>query len=229
MTISIIVPVLNEAAFIREFLTHLGERAPNAEIIVIDGTSSDRTREFAAGLCDQLLQTAPGRARQLNAGARAAQGDVFWFLHADTRIPETAIADIEDVLIDSRVIGGFFRIRLPGEAFVYRWTDCFAHYAGLLLRVRYGDHGLFCRRATFEKVGGFPEVVLMEDADFFRKIRRLGRIAVIRKRIVVNPRRYELIGPSRLTFAFGLIGLLYFFRAPRRLLQSIYRRACCRS
>jgi uncharacterized protein len=229
MTISIIVPVLNEAALIREFLTHLGERAPNAEIIVIDGTSSDSTREFAAGLCDQLLQTAPGRARQLNAGARAAQGDVFWFLHADTRIPETAIADIEDALRDSRVMGGFFRIRLPGEAFVYRLTDCFAHYAGLLLRVRYGDHGLFCRRATFEKVGGFPEVVLMEDADFFRKIRRIGRIAVIRKRIVVSPRRYESIGPSRLTFAYGLIGLLYVFRAPRRLLQSIYRRVCCRS
>jgi rSAM/selenodomain-associated transferase 2 len=229
MTISIIVPALNEAALIREFLTHLVQRAPNAEIIVVDGTSSDSTREFAAGLCDQLLQTAPGRARQLNAGARAAQSDVFWFLHADTRIPETAIADIDDALTDSRVMGGFFRIRLPGEAFVYRWTDCFAHFAGLLLRIRYGDHGLFCRRATFEKVGGFPEVALMEDADFFRKIRRIGRIAVIRKRIVVSPRRYESIGPSRLTFAYGLIGLLYFFHAPRRLLQSINRRACCRS
>jgi rSAM/selenodomain-associated transferase 2 len=228
MNISIIVPLLNEAALIREFLIDLHDRAPKAEIIVVDGTSSDRTTEFAAGLCDCLLQTAPGRARQMNAGACIAQGDVLWFLHADARIPDTAIADIEYALRDREVIGGFFRIRLPRQGFVYRLTDCLAHYAGLLLRMRYGDHGFFCRREIFEKIDGFPEVALMEDADFFRKLRRAGRIAVISQRIVVNPRRYERIGPFRLTLAFGLIGLLYFLHAPRRLLQSIYRHTCCR-
>jgi len=229
MNLSIIVPVLNEAALIREFLTHLRDRAPEAETIVVDGTSSDRTTEFAGGLCDQLLQTAPGRAGQLNAGARAARGEVFWFLHVDARIPDGAIAEIEHALKDRQTVGGFFRIRVPRPYIVYRFTDCFAHYAGLLLRMRYGDHGFFCRREIFEKIGGFPKVVLMEEADFFRKLRRAGRIAVIRQRIVVNPRRYEKIGPARLTFAYGLIGLLYIFHAPRRLLHSIYRHTCCRS
>jgi rSAM/selenodomain-associated transferase 2 len=229
MNISIIVPVLNEAALVRESLTCLRESAPKAEIVVVDGTSSDRTTKFAAGLCNRLLQTAPGRARQLNAGARAAQGEVLWFLHIDATISESAIAEIESALKNREIVGGFFRIRFPRRAFVYRFSDCFAHYAGLLLGIRYGDHGFFCRREIFEKIGGFPEVVLMEDADFFRKLRRAGRIAVVRQPIVVNPRRYELIGPSRLTFAFGVIGLLYFFRAPRRLLRSIYRHMCCRS
>ena len=229
MKISVIVPVLNEAALIREFLVDLRNRAPRAEIIVVDGTSSDRTTEYAGGLCDRLLQTAPGRARQMNAGARVTRGEVLWFLHADARIPNTGIVDIESALKDRQVVGGFFRIRFPRRAFVYRLSDCFAHYVGLLLGIRYGDHGLFCRREAFEKAGGFPEVGLMEDADFFRNLRRIGRIAVIPQRIVVNPRRYELIGPSRLTLAFGVIGLLYFFRAPRRLLRLIYRHMCCRS
>jgi rSAM/selenodomain-associated transferase 2 len=229
MNISIIVPVLNEAALIRQSLADLRERAPKAEIIVVDGASCDRTMEFAAGLCDRLLQTVPERACQMNAGARVARGDVLWFLHADATIPDTAIADIEYALVDRKVSGGYFRIRIPRQGLVYRFSDCFAHYAGLLLRMRYGDHGLFCRREIFEKIGGFPEVELMEDADLFRKLRRSGRMAVIPQRIVVNPRRYERIGPSRLTLAFGLIGVLYFFHAPRRILQSIYRCTCCRS
>ncbi|MEP7014836.1 MAG: TIGR04283 family arsenosugar biosynthesis glycosyltransferase [Verrucomicrobiota bacterium] len=229
MRISIIVPVLNEGPHIGAFLRRLRERAMTAEIIVVDGMSSDGTAGFAATLCDRLLQTAPGRAGQMNDGARVASGAVLWFLHADVAVPDTAISDIERALQDRQVVGGFFRIRLPGKRFIYRFTDGLAHYAGLALRIRCGDHGLFCRREIFEKVGGFPEVALMEDADFFRKLRRAGRIKVIPQRIVVSPRRYEAIGPARLTLAFGVIGFLYFLRAPRRVLQTLYRRLCSRS
>jgi rSAM/selenodomain-associated transferase 2 len=229
MNISIIVPVLNERALIREFLVDLRDRAPMAEIIVVDGGSSDGTRELASGSCDRLIQTKPSRAVQMNAGASVAAGDVTWFLHADARVPESAVADIERALRDRAVAGGFFRIRFPRQDFVYRFSDCFAHYAGLLLRIRYSDHGFFCRREIFEKIEGFPEVALMEDADFFRKLRRAGRIAVMSEPIVINPRRYEQIGPSRLTLVYGLLGLLYFLHAPRQLLQTVYRHACCRS
>jgi rSAM/selenodomain-associated transferase 2 len=205
----------------------LREHAPKAEIIVVDGSSCDRTPELAVGLCDVLLQTAPGRGQQMNAGARVAQGDVVWFLHADARIPESAIADIEHALHNPPTVGGYFRIRFPRQGFVYRLTDSFGHYLALFFRVRYGDHGFFCRREIFEKIGGFPEVALMEDADFFRKLRRAGAVAVISQPIVVDPRRFERVGPSRLAFLFGLIGLLYLLNIPRRILQSIYRRTCC--
>jgi rSAM/selenodomain-associated transferase 2 len=228
MKISIIVPALNEATLIRRSLAELRRRAPQAEILVVDGNSFDQTADYAAPLCDRVLQTTAGRARQMNAGARDARGDVLWFVHADATVPAAATAEIERALRDQRVVGGFFRIRIPRANFIYRFTDCFGHYAGLLFGIRYGDHGFFCRRETFEKIGGFPDVAVMEDADFFRKLRRAGRVGVIPEPIVINPRRYEQIGPTRLTVVFALMGLLYFFRAPRRSLHWIYHRACSR-
>ena len=226
--ISIIVPVLNEAPGIATFLANLRKRAPDAEIIVADAGSRDGTADIAAKLCDQVVTVPANRGRQMNAGAGAAHHPILWFLHADAEIPPGAPAEIENALRDREIVGGFFRIRIPRESFVYRLTDGFAHYAGLLLRIRCGDHGFFCRREVFEQINGFPEVEVMEDADFYRRLRRAGKTIVIRQPIIVSARRYELVGPVRLTFAFGLIALLYFFRVPRSVSAGIYRRACCR-
>jgi rSAM/selenodomain-associated transferase 2 len=234
--VSIVVPVFNEASLIRAALIRLRERAPEAEIIVVDGSSTDGTAEWAAGFCDRLVTTVANRAVQMNAGAAVTRGDVLWFVHVDAEVPAGSLAAIEKALLataspadggqNRQVVGGFFRIRLPRMNPVYRLTDSFAHYAGLLLRMRCGDHGFFCRREIFDKIGGFPEIDLMEDVEFFRKLRRVGRVVVIPKRIVVSPRRYEAVGPLRLTLAFGLIAFLYFFHTPMRLLESIYRRSC---
>lgn len=229
MSISIIVPVLNEALLIQSFLENLRERATGAEVIVVDGSSSDGTSELAIGLCDRIVQTTAGRARQMNAGASLAQGEVLWFLHADATIPENALSEIERALQDRHVVGGFFRVRFLQERFIYRLTDRFSHFAGLALGIRCGDHAFFCRREIFEKIGGYPEVDLMEDVDFFRRLRRAGRIAVVTPPVVIDPRRYEMIGPWRLTFVFGLIWVLYFLRVPRAMLRSAYQRLCCRS
>ncbi len=98
------------------------------------------------------------------------------------------------IMDDPNVSGGFFRIRLP-QGSIYRLTDSFAHYAGILLRMRCGDHGLFCRRAPSWTSGGFPEVPLMEDVEFFRLLQRHGRVKYSHKRILASPRRYETIGP----------------------------------
>ena len=114
---------------------------------------------------------------------------------------------------NSKVCGGFFRIRLP-QSVVYRLTDGFAHYAGLLLRMRCGDHGIFCRRTAFIDAGGFPNVPLMEDVEFFRRLRRCGQVIHSNKRIGASPRRYEAVGPLRLTFAYGFIATLYRLRRP---------------
>jgi rSAM/selenodomain-associated transferase 2 len=226
--ISVVIPTRDEAAAIRDLLLDLRKRAPGAELLVVDGDSDDATPTLAAELCDRVLQTAPNRARQMNAGVAAATGDVLWFLHADARIPDGALRQIERALQDPSVVGGFFRIRLSNTSLVYRLTDSLAHYAGIALRMRCGDHGFFARRETFEQIGGFPEVELMEDVDFFRKLRRAGRVVIVQNRIVVSARRYETVGPFRLTVAFGAIALLYFLHAPRGLLRSIYQRTCCR-
>jgi rSAM/selenodomain-associated transferase 2 len=226
MQFSIIVPVFNEAPLIRRFLTHLRERAPGAEIVVADGESTDGTADLAAGLCDRLVESQRSRATQMNAGAHAARGEILWFLHSDAGLPLQCLDEITHILEDSNVVGGYFRIRLP-RAWIYRLTDRFAHYAGILLRMRCGDHGIFCRRSAFIKVGGFPEVPLMEDVEFFRRLRRCGRVMYSDKRIVVSPRRYETIGRARLTLAYGLIATLYTFGVPLSVLDRIYRRTCC--
>jgi glycosyltransferase involved in cell wall biosynthesis len=121
MQFSIIVPVYNEAPLIRPFLQRLRERAPEAEIIIADGGSSDGTPELAAGLSDKIVLSERNRAAQMNMGAHAATGDILWFVHADVEVPQDCLSEIARILDDSAVAGGFFRIRIPG-GFVYRLT-----------------------------------------------------------------------------------------------------------
>jgi rSAM/selenodomain-associated transferase 2 len=228
MQVSIIVPVLNEAALIRPFLSTLRERTRGAEIIVVDGASTDGTDQLAQGLCNQVIRNDErSRAKQMNAGADVAGGDILWFLHADAEVPLESLNEIGRIMRDPKVCGGFFRIQLPAAPTVYRLTDGFAHYAGLLLRVRCGDHGMFCRRTAFVEAGGFPDVPLMEDVEFFRRLRRCGRLVHSNKRIAASPRRYETVGPTRLTFAYGSIATLYLFGVSLSTLARIYQRTCC--
>jgi rSAM/selenodomain-associated transferase 2 len=226
MQVSIVVPVYNEASLVRPFLRHLRERAAEAEIIVADGGSSDGTGRLASGFCDQLVESDRSRARQMNAGARAARGEVLWFVHVDAEVPQGCLTEIAHVMGDPNVAGGYFRIRLP-KGLVYRLTDSFAHYAGILLRMRCGDHGIFCRRTVFLEAGGFPDVPLMEDVEFFRQLHRCGRVRHSQRRIIVSPRRYESVGCLRLTLAYGVIATLYVFGTPFPVLGRIYRRLCC--
>src|SRR5438094_3763897 len=224
---SIIVPVWNEAPLIRPFLQHVRERAPETEIIVVDGGSCDGTAELAEKFAVRVVRTRRNRAVQMNVGARAASGDVLWFLHVDVELPAQCLDEIGRTLNDPNVAGGYFRIRLPQSPFVYRLTDSFAHYAGILLQMRCGDHGIFCRRQLFEDLGGFPETSIMADVEFFRMFHRRGRVPYTRKRLVVSPRRYEEVGMLRLTLAYGLIATLYAGGVPLRVLRWLYARTCC--
>ena len=228
MQVSIIIPVFNEAASIRPFLSNLRERTRGAEIIVVDGGSNDGTDRLAEGFCDQLIRSGVrSRAKQMNVGAGSAAGEIFWFLHADAEVPRESLNEIARMMRNPHVCGGFFRIRLPAAPVIYRLTDGFAHYAGLVLSMRCGDHGIFCRRKAFVDAGGFPDVPVMEDVEFFRRLRRCGRVVYSNKRIAASPRRYETVGPARLTFAFGSIATLYLFGVSLSTLAHIYRRTGC--
>ncbi len=226
--VSIIVPVWNEAALIRSFLVETRRRAPGAAIVVVDGGSSDGSATLAEDYCDRLLLSERGRAWQMNAGAQAASGEILWFLHVDVQLPSGSLEQIGRAMNDARAVGGFFRIRLPGSGFIYRLTDSFAHYAGIFLRMRCGDHGIFCRRKVFAEIGGFPEVPLMEDVEFFRRLRRHGRVVIVPERLVASSRRYDAVGRCRLTFAYALIAALYLLKVPLSKLGQLYARICCR-
>src|SRR5438067_3347526 len=190
MRLSIIVPVLNEAPIVGAFLEHLRGVAGEAEIVVVDGGSGDGTAEIASR--GAAVITAPrGRAKQMNAGAREAGGDTLWFLHADSGLPEDAVAQIEAALGDTRCAGGCFRLRIPDPHPLYRLADGLGNLGVDRFGFALGDHGIFVRRTVFEAVGGFPLVPIMEDAEFYRRARRHGAMRQLPAFIATSPRRWE--------------------------------------
>ena len=222
---SIIVPALNEGAIIESFLTHLRERAPDAELIVVDGGSRDHTAALAEPVADRVLVATRGRAPQMNAGAAAARGEILWFLHADSRVPRDPLPAITNGLRDHATAGGCFRLRFPRGQPIYRLSDSLGNVAVDFFRIALGDHGIFCRRTAFEKVGGYQDVPLMEDAELYRSLQRsCGRMRQLRAFIVSSPRRYEQFGPVRTTGYYLLILALYVGGARIGLLHRIYQR-----
>jgi rSAM/selenodomain-associated transferase 2 len=222
--VSIIVPTLNEAKLIRSFLERLRSHAPDAEIVVADGGSEDGTAALSVGLADCVLNVSRGRARQMNAGAEVAQGEVFWFLHADSLIPPHALEEIARILREESNAGGCFRLRLPGRQWIYRVSDSLGNIGVHIFGFALGDHGIFCRRSAFARVGGFPDIPLMEDAEFYRSLRRCGGMRQSRMAIVGNPRRYEQLGPCRTTIYYLVILGLYVLGARMHTLSAVYRR-----
>ncbi len=226
MRLSVILPVLDEAAHIRAAVGHLRALAPAPEIVVVDGGSADATPTLArdAG-ADRVLETRPGRALQMNAGAAAASGDVLLFLHADVRLPPSAPARVAAALADPAVPGGAFRTWHVPEGPWPRPLAPLLHLADLrsrYTRTPYGDQALFVRRAAFEAVGGFPELPLMEDLAFSRRLRSLGRLARVTESVTVSARRFQA-GPVRYTVLVNTFPLLYRLGVPPAALARLYR------
>ena len=219
MRVSIIVPVLNEAAIIPGFLEHVRAAAPGAEIIVVDGGSSDDTLALARDLAHDAIEGPCGRAQQMNAGAQRARGEILWFLHVDSRISARSVAAIEDVLSDPAVVGGCFRLQIVPRRWIYRVRDALGNCCVDLFRIALGDRGLFCRKGTFFVIGGYPHQPLLEDAAFYRKLRWLGRVRQLPITIQTSARRYEALGPIRTSLFYMLIMTLYFARVRLRVLE----------
>src|SRR5207253_7424623 len=226
MKISIMVPVLNEGERLRPFLEHLRERAPSAEIILVNAVGSQTVSERAVALCDRVLTSGRGRAAQMNAGANAASGEVFWFVHADCQVPPGCLEEITRALPNRKVVCGCFRIRFQRRKLIYRVSDAGGNLAVEGFGRCYGDHGIFCRREDFVAVGGYPNVPLLEDAEFYRRLRRRGGTRQLASKIITSPSRYEEIGPYRLTVSYLLLSTLYLLRVPVSVLARIYARLC---
>jgi len=224
--ISIIVPVLNEGDRLQPFLEQLRVRAPEAEIILVQAASSESVSQPVARLCDRVLTGRRGRAAQMNLGADAATGDVLWFVHSDCEVPSGCLEEINRTLQDRQVVGGCFRIRFPRDELVYRVSDAGGNLAVALFGRCYGDHGIFCRRAEFFAVGGYPDLPLLEDAEFYRLLRGKGRTRQLASKIVPSTRRYEEVGPYRLTAAFVFLSTLYVLRVPISVIARLYQRFC---
>ncbi len=200
MNISIIIPVLNEAERL-EYAIERAWAAGAAEVIVSDGGSSDDSKEVAKNCRCQLVEGPPGRAIQQNRAAAVAEGDVLLFLHADTWLAEGTAAQIEAALATSvsKVVGGAFRQNIEARGLCFRLLEFGNALRVRVLRLPYGDQGIFVRREIFESLGGFPEIPLMEDLRFMRKLRRKHRIALLEGPLHVSARRWQKHGVLRQT------------------------------
>jgi rSAM/selenodomain-associated transferase 2 len=197
MSVSVIIPTLNEEDCLGETLQRLREQRPH-EILVVDGGSTDATCAIAAA-ADLVLQGPRGRAMQMNQGARRATGDVLLFLHADCSLEPGALEEAERCLARPNVVAGCFRMTVQAQGLVYRMIDAAATARVRLTGLIYGDQGLFVRRDCFEKIGGFPPLRLMEDVFLSLVLRRQGSVAVAAQRIFVSPRRWKRQGVVRQT------------------------------
>lgn len=196
--LSVIVPALDEAGIIAPTLARAAE-ATDVEVIVVDGGSTDRTRVVAVNAGAAVIDAAAGRAIQMNVGAAAARGEILVFLHADTRLPAGYDLETRRVLDDDGVAAGAFRLRIDGSRRAFRLIERAVNLRSRRLGLPYGDQALFLRRRTFDAAGGFPEIPVMEDFAFVRRVRRLGRVRLARSAVLTSPRRWERHGVWRVT------------------------------
>ena len=216
--LSIIMPVRNEAAGIREALEALAPlRARAHEVIVVDGESDDGTASLAAPACDQMLVTPRGRALQMNTGAQVASGDALLFLHADTRLPERADELVFAAL--ARSSWGRFDVRIASRRALLALVACGMNLRSRLTGIATGDQAIFVRRDAFP---GFPEIPLMEDIALSRALKRRERPACLRARVVTSARRWEARGVLRTILLMWRLRLLYALGTPPQHLARDY-------
>ncbi|MXY29172.1 glycosyltransferase [Candidatus Poribacteria bacterium] len=219
--ISVIMPILNEAKLLEKTLSQLQPEMGSHELIVVDGGSTDASVGIAEKY-GRVITSERGRAKQLNAGAAAATGEILIFLHADIWLESGALAAVVWALSSGHV-GGGFRQKIDGKSVLYRLIEVAGDIRGRYLRVFYGDSGIFLTRTDFEKIGGFPNVPIFEEMEFSRKLRRLGKTTLLTPYIHISARRWEARGIVRTTLNNWLMTLLYFVGVSPGKLARLYR------
>lgn len=209
-TLSIIIPVLNEAAGIVDLLQSLqGFRSHGAEIIVADGGSGDATVQLALPLTDQVMTAPQGRASQMNAGAALARAPLLLFLHADTRLPDGALPLVAQAIAQG-ALWGRFDVVISGSTNGLGLIGTMMNWRSRLSGIATGDQAIFVRRDVFNQVGGFPELPLMEDISFSRRMKQLGRPACLAEKVITSGRRWEKNGVLRTILLMWSLRLRFF-------------------
>ncbi|OIO86618.1 MAG: glycosyl transferase [Candidatus Aquicultor secundus] len=223
--ISIIIPVLNEEAALPAFLQQIKALEGDFELLICDGGSTDKTVEVARGydLANiNLVETPRGRACQMNAGARAASGDILLFLHADTYIGADALTSIESAMREDAVAGGRFKVKLDNPAAPYRMIGALINVRDGIFGGFTGDQAIFVRKSVFEKMGGFKEIELCEDIDLAVRLKDAGKVIRLPLYVITAARRWEKKGLARTILLMWLIRLLFYARVSPKKLAAIY-------
>jgi rSAM/selenodomain-associated transferase 2 len=219
--ISVVIPTFNEAQELPGCLAALRDQAAH-QLIVADGGSTDGTAQLAvAGGAVLVPCDARQRAAQMNLGARRADGDVLVFLHADTRLPEGALAAVEGAVAGGAV-GGCFRLQLPGVSPVLRAMVPLGDWHTRATRTTFGDRAIFARRDAFEAVGGYPPQEIMEDVELGRRLKRIGRLEVLPLTVTASARHFRRQGGAWVAVKAAVCCGLYDLGVAPRSLARFY-------
>ncbi len=225
LKLSIIIPCLNEAAYIQPMLDALQIiRQQGHEIILCDGGSKDTTLIHANNLVDIILSCQPSRARQMNAGAKKATGDILCFLHADTRVPENFSQLILNELQSSKKIWGRFNIQLSNPHLPYKIISWFINIRSCLTGIATGDQGIFIIKKYFQNLHGYKNIPLMEDIEISKRLNKICKPICIKKDVLItSSRRWENSGILQTILLMWNLRLRYFLGTSPVKLAKLYK------
>lgn len=220
-SVSIVIPTLNEARNIVALIDRLHRCFPGVEIIVADGGSEDGTPKEVGDFA-RVVFSEKGRAYQMNAGARAAAGEILWFLHADCWPSDRSVDLIVEALEDPAVVGGGFRWGLNGSKWYYGIFTSLAHVKNKIRCNLFGDMGIFVRRAVFEELNGYAEIPICEEVEFAKRLKKKGKIAVLDEVLLSSDRRLLKEGPIWAFVKNDIIKLAYSLGVAPETLKKYY-------
>ncbi len=222
MRLSIIIPILNEAKVLEANLKKLQWlRQLGHEIIIVDGGSHDASLILAEPLVDQIVSSSPGRAVQMNMGAKTAAGDVFLFLHVDTLFPHEGIEAIALGFADKGDGWGRFDVQLSGRHIFFRIIERMMNWRSRLTSIATGDQAIFISRYLFEQQGGFADIPLMEDIEISRRLKQVRKPICLRQKVVTSSRRWEVHGVCKTIWLMWRLRFAYWLGVdPVRLAQQ---------
>jgi rSAM/selenodomain-associated transferase 2/rSAM/selenodomain-associated transferase 1 len=221
--LSVIVPTLNESSVIGETMKTL-VKSKEAEIIVVDGGSRDNTVELAKSFGVRVLSTLPSKAMQMNVGAADASGNVFLFLHADTRLPDKFDEKVLKAATQNSFSAGAFTLGIDSDLPGLRFIERAAGWRTRFLKMPYGDQAIFVSRVFFNAVGGFPEIPIMEDFELVRRLKRMGKIIILPESVQTSPRRWHNFGVFKTWLLNQIVIIGYYIGIPPSNLARWYRR-----
>ena len=218
--ISVIIPVLNEARVIGSTLATLNRLTGIKEILVVDGGSADETRAIAARMA-VVIDSPRGRAQQMNAGARQADGEILLFLHADTLITQAGLDQLDLACRRPGVIGGGFRLSFDDPAWIFKLIALGSNLRARWHRIFFGDQAIFVRREVFRAVNGYPEMPIMEDWALSQRLKNRGKLVLLPAKVITSSRRWHQHGIWKTIFLMHKLKLLYLLgKSPNQLKQK---------
>jgi len=222
--ISIIIPVLNDADALKKLLPDLqNDRLLGHEVLIVDGGSMDGSVTYASALVDRVMMTGTGRGRQMNLGAEQAQHSILLFLHADSKLPINALANISKTLEEPSRHWGRFDVILDANGIMYRVIACMMNLRSRITGVATGDQGIFVRRLSFHEAGSFDSIPIMEDIALSKALRKQSRPACLSAKIITSARRWQQQGTMKTILQMWLLRFAYFIGIKPDKLVDFYR------